>query len=99
MWVSFSVPDFVDFRERSQTMEVAVSRGAAFNLSEGDRPERAQGRRLSWNWLRVLGVQPALGRGFTEDEEVDFSKLSVSGGIVNAYEAVKLAESRSIKAH
>ena len=33
----------------------------------------------------------------TEDEEVDFSKLSVSGGIVNAYEAVKLAESRSIK--
>ncbi|MGB5303807.1 MAG: hypothetical protein WBP17_11700, partial [Gemmatimonadota bacterium] len=35
MWVSFSVPDFVDFRERSQTMEVAVSRGAAFNLSEG----------------------------------------------------------------
>jgi putative ABC transport system permease protein len=71
MWVSFSVPDFVDFRERSQTMEVAVSRGAAFNLSEGDRPERAQGRRLSWNWLRVLGVQPAIGRGFTEDEEIE----------------------------
>ena len=71
MWVSFSVPDFVDFRERSQTMEVAVSRGAAFNLSEGDRPERAQGRRLSWNWLRVLGVQPALGRGFIEEEEIE----------------------------
>ncbi len=71
MWVSFSVPDFVDFRERSQTMDVAVSRGAAFNLSEGDRPERAQGRRLSWNWLRVLGVQPALGRGFTEEEEIE----------------------------
>ena len=71
MWVSFSVPDFVDFREQSQTMDVAVSRGAAFNLSEGDRPERAQGRRLSWNWLRVLGVQPALGRGFTEEEEIE----------------------------
>jgi putative ABC transport system permease protein len=71
MWVSFSVPDFVDFRERSQTMDVAVSRGAAFNLSEGDRPERAQGRRLSWNWLRVLDVQPALGRGFTEEEEIE----------------------------
>lgn len=71
MWVSFSVPDFVDFRKQSQTMDVAVSRGAAFNLSEGDRPERAQGRRLSWNWLRVLGVQPALGRGFTEEEEIE----------------------------
>ncbi len=69
MWVSFSVPDFTDFRELSQTMDVAVSRGASFNLSEGDRPERAQGRRLSWNWLQVLGVQPAIGRGFTEEEE------------------------------
>ena len=32
----------------------------------------------------------------TKDEMVDFSELSVSGGVVNAYEAVKLAESRSI---
>ncbi len=71
MWVSFSVPDFVDFREQSETMDVAVSDGASFNLSEGDRPERAQGRLLSSNWLRVLGVQPALGRGFTEEEEID----------------------------
>jgi putative ABC transport system permease protein len=71
MWVSFSVPDFVDFREQSETMDVAVSDGASFNLSEGDRPERAQGRLLSSNWLRVLGVQPALGRGFTEEEEIE----------------------------
>jgi putative ABC transport system permease protein len=63
-------PDFVDFRERAQTMEVATSTGAAFNLSEGDRPERIQGRRLSWNFLQVLGVRPALGRAFTPDEEV-----------------------------
>jgi putative ABC transport system permease protein len=68
--VSFSVPDFVDFRERGQTMEVAASTGAAFNLSEGDRPERIQGRRLSWNFLQVLGLRPALGRAFTPDEEV-----------------------------
>jgi putative ABC transport system permease protein len=67
--VSFSVPDFVDFREQSQTMEIAASTGAAFNLSEGDRPERVGGRRLSSNFFRVLGVQPALGRGFTIDEE------------------------------
>lgn len=33
----------------------------------------------------------------TKDEEVDFAQLSISGGIVNAYEAVKLAESRSIE--
>jgi subtilisin family serine protease len=32
----------------------------------------------------------------SKDEKVDFSELSVSGGIVNAFEAVKLAESRTI---
>lgn len=32
----------------------------------------------------------------TKDEMVDFSELSASGGIVNAYEAVKLADARKI---
>ena len=69
--VSFSVPDFVDFREQSQTMAIAASRGAAFNLSAGDRPERVQGRRLTWDFFRVLGVEPALGRAFVPDEEIE----------------------------
>ena len=29
-------------------------------------------------------------------EKIDFSELSASGGIVNAYEAVKLADSRKL---
>jgi len=33
----------------------------------------------------------------TKDELVDFSDLSISGGVVNAFEAVKLAESWNIK--
>jgi subtilisin family serine protease len=33
----------------------------------------------------------------TQEEKVDFAELSVSGGIVNAYEAVKLADSRNIQ--
>ena len=32
----------------------------------------------------------------TKEDMVDFSKLSVSGGVVNAYEAIKLADSRTI---
>ncbi|MEE8573507.1 MAG: ADOP family duplicated permease, partial [Gemmatimonadota bacterium] len=69
--VSFSVPDFVDFRERSQTMALAASSGAAFNLSEGERPERVRGRRLTWDFFRVLGVEPFLGRAFVPDEEIE----------------------------
>ena len=58
--VSFSVPDFVDFRERGRAIDVAASRWASFNLSEGERPERVEGQRLTWNFLRVLGVEPEL---------------------------------------
>jgi putative ABC transport system permease protein len=68
--VSFSIPDFADFRERSQTLEIAAFSGTAFNLVERDQPERVYGGRLTSNFLQVLGVQPALGRGFTRDEEL-----------------------------
>jgi predicted permease len=68
--VDFSVPDFVDFRERSQTLSVATADGASFNLSEGDRPERLTGGTVTWNFFEVLGVHPAVGRGFTANEEI-----------------------------
>jgi putative ABC transport system permease protein len=60
--VDFSVPDVVDLRERSQTMSVATGDGASF--------ERLGGGVVSTNFFDVLGVQPAIGRGFIADEEV-----------------------------
>jgi subtilisin family serine protease len=44
----------------------------------------------------VRGVEVKVNEPGT-GEEVKFSNLSVSGGIINAYEAVKLAESMSLK--
>jgi len=69
--VSFSVPDFVDLRERSRTLDVAATRYTSFNLSEGDRPERLTGIRVASNFFRVVGVQPARGRAFTPEEEIE----------------------------
>ncbi|KPK81707.1 MAG: hypothetical protein AMS25_05285 [Gemmatimonas sp. SM23_52] len=69
--VSFSVPDFADLRERSRTLDVAATRYLSFNLSEGDRPERLSGVQVSSNFFRMLGVQPARGRAFTPEEEVE----------------------------
>ena len=66
--VSFSIPDFVDVREASQTVDVASIMNADVNLS-GDRPERLEGNRVSHNFFRVLGILPALGRTFVPDEE------------------------------
>jgi hypothetical protein len=44
----------------------------------------------------VRGVEVKVNEPGT-GEEVKFSNLSVSGGIINAYEAVKMAESMSLK--
>ena len=68
---SVSIPDFLDIREQSGTMDVATTYGRDFNLSGGDRPERISGERASWNYFRVLRVQPILGRTFVREEERD----------------------------
>lgn len=78
--LEFSLPDFLDYREISETMNIAVHNGASFNVSAGDRPERIVGREISWNFLDVVGVQPALGRGFTPAEEsVGQDKVAILG--------------------
>jgi putative ABC transport system permease protein len=48
---------------------------ANFNLTGDGTPERLQGARTTFNWTRVLGVQPLLGRAFTEAEELADSKV------------------------
>ena len=57
---SQSLPDFVDFREQSSTMNVAALYPYAFNLSGSGEPERINGERVSWNFfqkdLRISGV-------------------------------------------
>jgi putative ABC transport system permease protein len=64
-----SIPDFLDFREQSHTLDLAVSYGHDVNVSGDQRPERIDGERASWNYFQVLRVVPALGRTFTPEEE------------------------------
>jgi putative ABC transport system permease protein len=67
---SFSVPDFLDLREQSQTAQVAATIGGIFNLSGDFEAERLLGHYVSPGFFRVLGVQPVHGRAFTADESV-----------------------------
>jgi putative ABC transport system permease protein len=48
--------------------DISGNRFAAFWISDGINPEKAIGLRVSGNPLRTLGIQPALGRFFREDE-------------------------------
>jgi putative ABC transport system permease protein len=50
--------------------DVALTQaGATTTLSGDGDPEQVPVRRVSWNFWSVLGVQPAHGRVFTEDED------------------------------
>ena len=64
-----SIPDFLDYREQSRTVDIGVSYGHDVNVSGEGRPERLDGERASWNYFKVLQVSPILGRTFTADEE------------------------------
>jgi putative ABC transport system permease protein len=64
-----SALDFDDYRARAQSFAaMAAHVGTGFTFSGGTEPELVIGQMVTPDFFRVLGVQPALGRGFTDDE-------------------------------
>lgn len=64
--------DFYEWRAKTHGFEDMGSYyESSFNVSgeHGELPEVAAAEQGSWNLFRVLGVQPALGRIFREDED------------------------------
>jgi putative ABC transport system permease protein len=63
--------DYRDWQSENHVFEdIALVRHIAnFNLIGAGEPERLLGARVSSNLFKVLGVTPALGRTFTEDED------------------------------
>ncbi len=67
-----SPADYYDWRARTHGFEdMAAWRDWQFNLSGGDgeMPEVVHAEAGTWNLFSVLGVQPALGRTFAENED------------------------------
>ena len=68
----FSTRDFLNWKQQGSLL---ANMGAQvpweFNLSgAGTQPERVAGGEVSYDWLPTLGVQPALGRLFSPQEDV-----------------------------
>ena len=70
-----SPPDFKDYRERSRLMEFASaspSGGGTLVLDDpggaGNRPQQFEMAFVTPNFFPLLGVEPVLGRNFTEEE-------------------------------
>jgi len=76
--------DFRDWRAQSRSFEhLAAFIHTTFSITGGDRPERVAGELVSPDLLPLLGVAPALGRGFTPDDErqVPYTCVILSYGL------------------
>jgi len=68
---TFSYPKYKDLRERSGEAFSGLLARFPYGLSVAGNgePERGRGELVSGNYFQVLGVQPALGRVFTPEDE------------------------------
>ena len=80
---SASWPNFADYRDRLQSFDgLAASRSTTFSIVDPENPDRVTGRQATWNFLRVLGVAPALGRDFTPEDD----KQGAAGVVIIRHE-------------
>jgi putative ABC transport system permease protein len=68
---SSSPPNYADWREQAESFKAmaAMSRRNLALNDRGSEPERISGAAVADSFFRVLGVEPALGRGFTAEED------------------------------
>ena len=65
-----SYPNFRSWQADNRTLEsVGAYTGASFNLAKDDGADYVQGANVSWTMFHTLGVAPAIGRDFHEDED------------------------------
>jgi len=67
-----SYPDYIDLRDRNRTFDGLVAASYAFfgfSPNADTLPRMKWGLYVSGNFFRVMGVEPALGRSFRDDED------------------------------
>src|SRR5579872_3226558 len=65
-----SYPAFLDWRSRTHSFEaMSAWSPMGFTYTGGDQAESVPGAMVSANLFSMLGVSPAIGRGFTQDED------------------------------
>jgi len=68
--VGINYPDFVYWTKGQKLFEALTAfDGGSFNLADGDGAVRVRGAVITRDFPTVLGVQPVLGRTFTEEED------------------------------
>ena len=68
---------FFELRRAAVVERIACYRGDGMTLTGGDLPVHLQAMVVSWDLFELLGVAPALGRGFLPDEEAPAARVVV----------------------
>jgi predicted permease len=67
---SISYPNFLDWqRDNKSFASLAAYRSDSLNLTGQGEAERLRTAMVSWTFFPVLGLNPAIGRNFTEQED------------------------------
>jgi putative ABC transport system permease protein len=74
----FSAADYLALTaQQTQFEKVAAYTGRTLTFSDGKSSDLVPGKMVSWAYFDVLGVRPALGRGFTEADGKDGAPRAV----------------------
>jgi putative ABC transport system permease protein len=78
--VPTSIPNFGDWRAQASSFEdMGAFRYTQLTLSGTERPEQLWGARLSPGMLPMLGIEPAVGRTFTEEDQAGRDNVVLIG--------------------
>jgi predicted permease len=66
---SWSYPNYRDFRDRTRLVNFVAQDDLAMSIAVGGQAERAYGAVVSGNYFQVMGVQPAVGRLLTPEDD------------------------------
>jgi putative ABC transport system permease protein len=64
-----SVLNYLSWKEQTRTLDLAAVGFGTFALSGAGEPEQFTGSRMTPSLMPVLGLRPAAGRAFADDEE------------------------------
>lgn len=76
--VGASLPDYVDWKKSAQSFsDMAAFKNGDMDLSDGTSMERIRGLFVTRNFFELLGIPLALGRTFTQTEELAVAKMLI----------------------
>jgi putative ABC transport system permease protein len=68
--VGINYPDFDRWRKDQKLFEaITMYETSDFNLADGGGAERVRGIKITYDFPKVFGIEPLLGRSFTPDED------------------------------